>query len=352
MADTFDPERTRILALDQAPDLSQILGDGKQETALRLLAAQRLGMLGTAGKEVLLAAYEATAEDPPGRVAALKALVGSFLTDAQPILLRALQDPWPRVRRSARLLLKNHSEGLDLRFRFLAYLPEHLRANEAVLQGDWFRAPHADQATVVEAIGQARFTPALPQLVDALHQQGQVPPIPLPRNKAWYGNAQIRRALGGAVAAFGNEAIPHIAAVLDNTTLDRYSLFSALARINTSESWKALEPFQNTHAVKRLIAARKDNKRTPQHSSPAQPPRLQAQVLLSTATFTDSKYNLFWGNRKQVRAAIDHLQRETREEAPILLSALAEDTTSTRCQRQWAHNGMEVWRRYNGSGKR
>lgn len=347
MNSPLDQERIRVLTLDHPDALSQILRDNNQETALRLLAAQRLGMFGTAGREALQAAYNATAEDPPGRIAALKVLVTTFLTNAKSTLLDALHDPWPRVRRSARLLVKANFAALDAHFRLSCYLPKHLQSDEHALNGDWVGLGSDDQIAVIQAVELARFSPALPQLVTALHEQGQ---IPISGRTEGYRDGRVLLALSCATVAFGNEAISSLLHALAETTQDRYSLFSALARIDTPESWNALEQFQPTYAVRRLIESRqnKTDGEQPKSVPRRQVPVVTPRVPLSASAFSDYTYSLFDSKRHRVRTAIEQLQRDESEEVLLFFTALANDPASPRRYRQWAHNGLEMWRRYNG----
>jgi hypothetical protein len=344
---SFHQERNRIFTLNHPAALSEILCDDTQETALRLLAAQKLGTLGVAGRDTLQAAYSITAEDPPGRIAVIKALVSAFLTDAKPTLLDALHDPWPRVRRSARLLLKDNFDALDVHFRLRCYLPKHLYTDERAAMGNWTGFSRDDQISILHAIRLAHFSPALPPLVTALHEQCQIPVSGLSK---WYSNEPVRLALSCAVVAFGNEAIPHLLRAISGSTQDRYSVFSALAQINTPESWSALERFQPTYAVRKLMESRQ-NKTEDEQTKPAhsrQVPSPKSRIPLSASDFSDYTYSLFDSNRNRVRTAIEQLQKEVSEEAIQLITLLANDTTSPRRYRQWAHNGAEMWRRYNG----
>jgi hypothetical protein len=352
MSHPFDQDRTRILELSDCDALRAILCKDKEETALRLLAAYRLGSLGTAGREALQIAYTAAAEDPPGRIAALKVLVTVFLPDAKPTLLDALSDAWPRVRRSARLLLKAVFEELDEDFRLRCYLPEHLRTNASALAGDWTALGRDDQIAVLNAIGKARFTPVLPQIVAELHRQEQIPISDTARSE-WPDNMSVRFALRFAVEEFGNQVIPYLIQAITETSQDRYSLFRTLAVIDTPESWDALTPFQSTHAVRHLMEQREKIIRS---RRAAAKPRAKAPTNASSlfpaplATVFKVHANLlFHHDRERVRTAIEYLQRDQRDGAFVLLSRLANDPTRRRLFRQWAHNGMEVWRRYNDS---
>lgn len=323
MSRSLADARSRVLALETVAELRVVLDDIYEETAIRHLAAQRLGHFGDTGRVALQEAFAAAKENPPGRVAALQALVRYFPKESEATFLEALDDLWPRVRRSARLLLKCFREHFRPEVRLASRLPSELRHHPQARIGALDGLTSREQISVLYAIGQARYTPILPNLVTRLQR--------FPQSNTWESSFQ-RVVLLGTIQALGDEAVPLLLDALPKTYVaNQYDLLNALAGIKGPVAEAALTTLElplNQRAVERVQAWRKE----------------WAQARSKR------------GQRRWEYIPLRQQQPPLRTEFPNgyreCMETLAQDHQLSYTQRQRAHDLLELWRRYNGRGKR
>lgn len=283
-----------------------------------MLAAGRLALFGDFGHELLLLAYDTLKEDPPGRIAALQALVGGFPADAETVLTRALHDDWPRVRRSARILMRKHRSLLDPHFRLGHYLPEQLRRNPDSWSGDLHLFFPEDRTVLLQAIARARFSPALPSLVTWLASTPNLYETTC---------GQVIRC----IATFQNEAIPFVLdGIARATGKNKTVLVELLGEIRTPQGWDALESLSTPTARKVQKQLRMERKR-------------RNESLRLSPSHSDS-WSAYW--RESRRAQLETPGRKER------LSQVAYDSTLSFEVRQHALDELEALRRYTYPGKR
>lgn len=348
--------RSRVLALATVAELRVVLDDIYEETGIRHLAAQRLGQLGEAGRQALLYAFDTAKENPPGRVAALQALVRYFPQESEATLSQALHDPWLRVRKSARLLSPNPCPSDET----LQIPPETERMS----------LPLEHKATLWQAIGTAQHAEELPYLVRTLanfnpgeetllssdnlmiiNQIEPLNPTVLYAIQARFPGLQndithqINRArhpiqsrkttiisksllkLEKAIVKFGAQAIPLLEGALQAHPRNPSSLTYVLTKICSRQS-------QEKHG-----GAGATSKQLPPIPLPSHMLDLYSKHLFSQ-------------DDTLVRSALCVLPFDPSPEINVLLWILADDLSVPRLNRQCAHNKLELWRRYNGHRKR
>jgi hypothetical protein len=319
----LEQARTRILALDDPTALFKILQDTNEETALRLLAAQRLAGHGAEGRRLLQMAFEMSEQDPAGRVAALKALVSHAPQESKPTLRQALHDPWPRVRRSARLLLQRYGDCFDPVFRLRYYLHGLSGIQYEVLYGSIAKLSLVEQRQAFQAIAQAQYYPVLPHLITTLRN--------FVETRTWDSGFALVH-LKSAISSFANEAVPLLVTAIPGTyPVNQEYLLHALAAIETPEATAALRALSLPHNPRAL------ERHLTWHLNRA---RLRNERGQKRQTYLAE-------NRGLAATPPADIASSMRQSAMI-----ANDTTQTYKVRQRAHNRLELWRRYNAPGKR
>ena len=239
--------RSRVLALGTVAELRAVLDNVYEETAIRHLAAQRLGQHGDAGRVALQEALAAAKENPPGRVAALQALVRYFPKESETTLLEALDDPWPRVKQSARLLLKRFANQLAPEVRLAACLPAEQRSHLSFEGLNW-----QAQERLLCAIRQAYYTPALPQLVARLQR--------FTRTGTWESIFH-QSMLEKTIQIFNAEAVPYLRdAIPKSYPVNQEFLLSVLVQISSPEADATLRTLHlplNPRALERARVLRR-----------------------------------------------------------------------------------------------
>lgn len=315
--------RATILALETPTELSAILRDPSQETALRLLAGQLLSHHGADGRRLLQAAFDVSEQDPAGRVAALQPLVSNFPRHAEPTLAEALGDYWPRVRRCARLLLLKHQDQFAPDFRLRCYLPLALHDPESIHKGDYSSLTPHECRVLWQALGQARYSPALPPLIAALKNYSSA--------QSW-DLSFTRTHLESAIAAFENEAVPLLVATIPDTyPVNQAYLLQTLAAIPTPEARAALANLSLPHNPRALERMQEWHRRRA---------RLRNTRGQQRKTYLADQMGVRPTPPAEIAKEMGRLE------------ANAHDTNLPYNVRQRAHNDLERWRRYNAPGKR
>lgn len=348
MGTSLAENRTRVLSLETSVELQGVLEDVYEETGIRHLAAQRLGQQGDEGKQALLNAFANAKENPPGRVAALQALVRYFPKEAEPILLEALDDLWPRVRRSANILLHDKKNRIAPTFRLRYHLPYYLKNNAAACAANLNALCFEDQVCVWQAIGKARFSAALLSLVEALGEYDQA-------KSRKYPLAEV--VLKTAILVFGDSAIPFLELALNVPSKNSEGFLHLLALMDSKEAKMTLLSLKKTQLRERTLywvdwrqrrLDRESRMSRVSYPKTHQPPPLSP---LPPMLYQMSAQAVLGNDVVAVGDAIELLKREQDPEVGVLFWVLADDHETPLAIRQRAHNALEFWRRYNGHGK-
>ncbi|WP_309718799.1 hypothetical protein [Armatimonas sp.] len=281
-----------------------------------------------------------------------------FPKESEATLLEALDDPWPRVRRSARLLLQDTQNLLspDFRFQFhlstfLSHIPDvgHVKPETLSIR---------EQAAFWEAVGKARFPSALPSLIATLANFDQSTVVEAVG--PWFKTieySELRTDLQEAVQSFGDKAVPFLITTLLSYPKTPDLLFHALAQMDTHIAKQALFSFQETDLKQKALYWIAWRQRW--LARRAKKPKLLATSSFSTITTPLSQMDFEFCSRmifdirsRHVHHSIAALKFEVNPEVGVLFWVLADDPAHSRQLRQLAHNGLEFWRRYNGRGKR